>query len=182
MRIISGEVGGIRLHSLKGESTRPTSDKVKESLFNKIGPYIDGGIVVDLFGGSGALALEALSRGADYAYIFERDRRAVDVIRRNVEKCKMQSRVTIVPKRAETSVRYLQERDIRATYLFIDPPYEDVKQYEIIQKFVELDRLCHNATIVCEHMRSVQLREAYGRYTLQDYRAYGASAISIYME
>lgn len=75
MRVVSGSRKGIPLKSLPGNLTRPTSDKVKESIFNMIGPYFDGGIVVELFGGSGSLSIESLSRGVEEAYIFEKIRK-----------------------------------------------------------------------------------------------------------
>lgn len=172
----------MKLQTLQGETTRPTSDKVKESLFNRIGPYFDGGVVVDLFGGSGALALEALSRGAEHAYIFESDRRALTTIRQNVEKAKMSSRVTIVPSRAEKSIAYLQQREVCIDYLFLDPPYEKTEYYALIAQFVEMEIMCHNATIVCEHMSSYTLPEHYGTFQRSSEKKYGASTISIYTE
>ena len=80
VRVVAGSRRGIPLKSLQGTDTRPTSDKVKESVFNMIGPYFDGGIAVELFGGSGSLSLEALSRGVDEAYIFEKSAKACAII------------------------------------------------------------------------------------------------------
>lgn len=81
MRVISGSRRGTPLKSLPGTSTRPTSDKVKESVFNKIGPYFDGGTVVELFGGSGSISIEALSRGMDQAIVFEKIRKPVQSLK-----------------------------------------------------------------------------------------------------
>ena len=88
MRVIAGTRRGIPLKSITGTDTRPTSDKVKEALFSKIGPFFNGGIAVELFGGSGSLTLEALSRGSDSAWIFEKNPKACAVIKFNAEKCK----------------------------------------------------------------------------------------------
>src|SRR6185312_11567269 len=95
MRIVAGSRRGIPLKSLQGTNTRPTSDKVKESIFNMIGPYFDGGIAVELFGGSGSLSLEALSRGAEHAYIFEKNSKACSVIQANAEKCRFTDEIHI---------------------------------------------------------------------------------------
>ena len=81
MRVISGDYRGRRLKSLSGDNTRPTSDKVKESIFNMIGPYFNGGEVLDLFAGSGGLAIEAVSRGMDHAVCVDRNYQAINVIK-----------------------------------------------------------------------------------------------------
>ena len=72
MRVVAGEYGGRKLKSLEGSNTRPTTDKVKGAILNMIGPYFDGGLVLDLFSGSGGLAIEAVSRGMDHAYCVDR--------------------------------------------------------------------------------------------------------------
>ena len=92
MRIIAGQCGGAQLYAPRGMDTRPTQDKVKESLFSIIQAYVPGARVLDLFAGSGALALEALSRGADFAALADRDREAVSCIRRNGEKLRFMER------------------------------------------------------------------------------------------
>ena len=81
MRIIAGKFGGRRLKAVPGMKTRPTTDKVKESMFNIIGPYFDGGNVLDLFAGSGGLSIEAVSRGADQAYLIDRQYQAIKTIK-----------------------------------------------------------------------------------------------------
>jgi 16S rRNA (guanine966-N2)-methyltransferase len=85
MRVVSGDYRGRRLKSLEGENTRPTTDKVKESMFNMIGPYFDGGIALDLFSGSGGLAIEAVSRGVELAVCVERNFQAMKIIKENIE-------------------------------------------------------------------------------------------------
>ena len=95
MRIIAGQCGGAQLYAPRGMDTRPTQDKVKESLFSIIQAYVPGAQVLDLFAGSGALALEALSRGADFAALADRDREAVSCIRRNGEKLRFMDAMRI---------------------------------------------------------------------------------------
>ena len=86
MRIISGNYGGRRLKSLAGANTRPTTDKVKESIFNMIGPYFDGETVLDLFAGSGGLAIEAVSRGCSHAVCVDKNYQALKIIKENIDK------------------------------------------------------------------------------------------------
>src|SRR3954467_5229356 len=108
MRVVAGSRKGTPLKSLAGNLTRPTSDKVKESIFNMIGPYFDGGVAVELFGGSGSLSLEALSRGVDEAYIFEKNVKACTVIKANAEKCRLTDELHIQRADARNAVKVLQ--------------------------------------------------------------------------
>ena len=84
MRIIAGEFGGRRLKAVPGMKTRPTTDKIKESMFNIIGPYFDGGRALDLFAGSGGLSIEAVSRGVDQAVLIDRQYQAIKTIKENI--------------------------------------------------------------------------------------------------
>ncbi len=116
MRIVAGSRRGIPLKSLPGLGTRPTSDKVKESVFNMIGPYFDGGIAIELFGGSGSLSLETLSRGAEEAFIFEKNVKACEVIRANAEKCRFTDQVHIQRTDARNAVNILKGSGKKADF------------------------------------------------------------------
>ena len=95
MRIISGEFRGRRLNAVPGMATRPTTDKVKESLFNIIGPYFEGGTSLDLYGGSGGLSIEAVSRGIDHATLIDRQYAAIKTIKKNIEVTKHSERFSV---------------------------------------------------------------------------------------
>lgn len=180
MRVIAGERGGLPLKSLKGSDTRPTSDKVKESLFNIIGPYFNGGLVVELFGGSGALSIEALSRGADEAIIFEKNRAATKIIGDNVQKCRYESKVTVHAKDARQAVSILQRQEQKVDVLFVDPPYAKEHYYQIIDQMIEGALLAEDAIIICEHDKKVQLPAQYGSFPIRKCNIYGNIAITIY--
>ena len=180
MRIIAGEKKGLPLKSLKGTDTRPTSDKVKESVFNRIGPYFDGGVVVELFGGSGSLSLEALSRGAEEAFVFEKNGKACEIIRSNAEKCRYEDVVHIQRADARNAVKFLQKVDKKIDLLLIDPPYANSQFYELAKTIVEAGLLSDKAIIVCEHDKKTELPEAYGLLQRESCTVYGNSAISIY--
>ena len=96
MRVVAGEFGGRRLKAVPGMKTRPTTDKVKESMFNIIGPYLNGGNVLDLFGGSGGLSIEAVSRGADSATLIDRQYQAIKTINENIEVTKSKEKFRII--------------------------------------------------------------------------------------
>lgn len=180
MRIIAGERRGLPLKSLKGENTRPTSDKVKESMFNIIGPFFDGGVVVELFGVSGALSLEALSRGAEEAYIFEKNRAACEIIRLNSEKCRYEQKVHVQKTDARNAFKYLSKQNKKIDLLFIDPPYAQERFYDLVQEAVDLNLLSEQALIICEHDKKVELSPCYGEFKLKKTNTYGNIALTIY--
>ncbi|WP_301108201.1 16S rRNA (guanine(966)-N(2))-methyltransferase RsmD [Sporosarcina sp.] len=180
MRVISGSRKGTPLKSLPGTSTRPTSDKVKESVFNKIGPYYDGGTVVELFGGSGSIAIEALSRGMEQAYVFEKNPKACAVIKANSEKCRMENQLHIERKDARQAAVMLKQNKITVDLLFVDPPYAAVEYYELVNELAEQGLLGEEATIVCEHEKQTLLPEQYGEFYQINSSVYGNTAITIY--
>ena len=118
MRIIAGSRKGHTIYAPKGMDTRPTGDRVREAAFNLIGP-VDGASVLDLFAGSGALGLEALSRGAERAVFVESDREAVQAIKRNLEKLQLPGEVQL-----EDALRFLATERRRFDLVLVDPPYE----------------------------------------------------------
>jgi 16S rRNA (guanine966-N2)-methyltransferase len=123
MRVVAGRLGGRRLQAPPGEGTRPTSDRVREALFSALGP-LDGEVVLDLFAGSGALAIEALSRGAGRAVLVEHDARAAAVIRSNLEALGVGAEEAVVRRRdALRAVRDAREAGESYDLVFIDPPY-----------------------------------------------------------
>ena len=123
MRVIAGRFGGRRLAAPRGRDTRPTADRVREALFSTLGP-LGGETVLDLFAGSGALAIEALSRGAARAVLVERDARAAEVIRSNLQALGVgedEARVVVAP--ARSALRDARARGATYDLVFLDPPY-----------------------------------------------------------
>jgi 16S rRNA (guanine966-N2)-methyltransferase len=123
VRVVAGRFGGRRLQAPPGRGTRPTSDRVREALFSTLGP-LDGARVLDLFAGSGALGIEALSRGAASAVLVERDPRAVAVIRANLDALGLEApEATIHAGPARTALRGASGRGDTYDLIFLDPPY-----------------------------------------------------------
>jgi len=123
VRVVAGRFGGRRLQAPPGRGTRPTSDRVREALFSTLGP-LDGARVLDLFAGSGALAIEALSRGAASALLVERDPRAVAVVRANLDALGLAApEATVVAGPARTALRSASARGDTYDLIFLDPPY-----------------------------------------------------------
>ena len=139
MRIIAGKFRGLKLISQKGQNTRPTSDLVKESLFNIIQEHLPCGKVLDLFAGSGALGLEAISRGAEFCVFVENDKAAASIIRQNAEPLKLgASDFRIVQ---HDSLSYIKSTKDKFDIIFLDPPYnkgylskslENIREYGIL--------------------------------------------------
>jgi 16S rRNA (guanine966-N2)-methyltransferase len=123
MRIIAGSRKGHTIHAPKGLDTRPTGDRVREAVFNLIGP-VDGASVLDLFAGSGALGLEALSRGAERAVFVDSEREAVRAIESNLDKLKLSGEV-----RQEDALRFLAVERRRFDLVLVDPPYERFAEF-----------------------------------------------------
>lgn len=123
MRVIAGQYGGRRLHAPRGTGTRPTSERVREAVFSALG-LIDGAVVLDLFAGSGAMGIEALSRGAERAVFVERDPRAAAVIRRNLEELGVgRDRARVLRRDALAHLRDASSAGDAYDLVLIDPPY-----------------------------------------------------------
>ncbi|MEG0267798.1 MAG: 16S rRNA (guanine(966)-N(2))-methyltransferase RsmD, partial [Carnobacterium sp.] len=119
MRVISGKYGGRKLKSVPGESTRPTSDKVKESIFNILGPYFDGGRCLDLFAGSGGLSIEAISRGIDHAVLVDKNSAAIKIIKENIEMTKEANKFDVYRNDANRAIEMLAAKNNPFDILFI---------------------------------------------------------------
>jgi 16S rRNA (guanine966-N2)-methyltransferase len=172
MRIIAGSHRGRRIDAPKGLDTRPTSDRVRESAFNLIGP-VDGASVLDLYAGSGAMGLEALSRGAARAVFVEADVQACRAINENLDRL----RLTGAHVLCQDATRYLSTETRRFDLVFCDPPYDD---YERVQPILErhLPRLLeHDGVVVLE--TSSREPEPELPLTLRTTRQYGAARITL---
>jgi len=126
MRVIAGEFRSRRLKSLPGLNTRPTPDRLRETLFNVLAPDIAESIFMDVYAGTGAVGIEALSRGARRAIFIEKNRAAVEVIRENLTALGLQGRAEVFTSKAATALEHA-----RANIAFLDPPYEISKEYEV---------------------------------------------------
>lgn len=177
MRIIAGECGGRRLFAPPGMSTRPTADRVKEAIFSVLLPYIPGAQVLDLFAGSGALALESLSRGANSAVLVDRDPKALEVIRRNVELCGMAGRVKIKKGQA---VSVLSTLETKFDLIFLDPPYNKGHVSAIEPLLLSKKVLAPGAIVVLE--TSTKNGETFTDWRWEQYKnsSYGDTAVLYY--
>lgn len=180
MRVISGTFRGRKLKSLKGDSTRPTTDKVKESIFNMIGPYFDGGVALDLFAGSGGLAIEAVSRGMEKAYCVDKNYQAIKIIRDNVESTQAQDKFSIMKMSANQAIRQFSEDGRQFDLIFLDPPYARQMIEEQLQAMDEEHLLHSQAIVVCETAKEIVLSEKIGSLIQFRRQNYGITAVTLY--
>ena len=139
MRIISGIARGTKLETLEGKDTRPTLDRVKEPLFSIIQAYIYDAEVLDLFSGSGALALESISRGAKKAVSCDKSRKAIEIIKKNVQKTHFEASVDILNKDYRKALDELKNKTF--DIIFLDPPYETDFGIEAIKIIMQNNKL-----------------------------------------
>ena len=148
MRIITGRAKGVRLDTLEGVATRPTSERVKEALFSMLQFDIQDRSVLDLFSGSGQLALEALSRGASSAVMIDRSRDAVKIIKQNVAKTKLTDMCEVY--NCEFKEYITKNKGRKFDIVFIDPPYAAGLYGECLSLLLSCDMLKSSSLIVCE--------------------------------
>lgn len=163
MRVISGERKGTRLKAVPGSATRPTTDKVKESLFNIIGPYFAGGKALDLYAGSGGLGIEALSRGCEQAVFVDRQSKAIQTIQENLRTTHYESQATILKQDARAVLEQMVARQESFKLIFMDPPYHEEKHIPFLEIIEQNKLLTDNGVIVCEHGSDVTLPDRVGR-------------------
>lgn len=149
MRIITGIARGAKLKTLSGEETRPTSEMTKEAMFSAIQFELHDRSVLDLFGGSGQLALEALSRGAERAVIIDASRAACEIIKENAMKTGLMKQCRVVSSDWKDYIRGASGKD-RFGLVFLDPPYTDGLLDTVLKRLFEADILEKNAIIVAE--------------------------------
>ena len=173
MRIISGKAKGTKLYTLDGLETRPTLDRVKESLFNIIQGRIEDALILDLFSGSGAIGLEFLSRGARKAYLCDKSKDAVDIIRKNVQKTHMEENAEILNMDYKKALDKVKSEKFDIVYL--DPPYKTDFIKESIEIILENNCLNKDGIIILETDEKDRVKKEINKNELSiiDERKYG---------
>ena len=178
MKIVSGIYGGRPLKTLEGKMTRPTSDKVRGAVFNMIGPYFEGGRVLDLYAGSGGLSIEAVSRGMSSAVLVERDRKAQTIIAENIHMTKEVSKFQLLKMEAD---RALEQVKGPFDLVFLDPPYAKEQIVADIEKMAERNFFSQEVMVVCETDKSVELPEEIACLGIWKEKIYGISKVTVYV-
>lgn len=176
MRIIGGQYRSRKLKSVPGTAVRPTPDRLRETLFNVLAPRIAGTVFLDAYAGSGAVGIEALSRGAKQIVLIERNPQALVVLRENLAALQVRSEAVVM---RGSAVSHLRKRsaDFRLDIAFVDPPYELVKEYaESLSILAEMN--C--PLVIAQHPSRMVLEEKYGALVKGRVLRQGDNALSFY--
>lgn len=179
MRIVGGTARGRSLKAPRGPHTRPTADRVRQSIFDTLGQRFDGGAVLDLYAGSGAMGLEALSRGVSRAVLVDLDREAGRCCRENSASLGFAAATELLPVDAVQAVKRLAARGERYDLIFVDPPYADGPD-AALDALAAAGIVAPGGRVVAEHDRRRPPAERVGGLLRTDLRTFGDTAVSFY--
>ena len=177
MRVISGKARGVQLKTPEGLRTRPTADRVKEALFSIIQFDVPGTTVLDLFGGTGQLGIEALSRGANSAVFVDADEKACNLIRENLRRCRMDREAHVV---RSDYLDYLSRCRQKFDIILLDPPYAEVFLENALKKITEIDILESGGIIVAERPVGKELLCDFSGFSRSKDYKYGQTLLTLY--
>jgi 16S rRNA (guanine966-N2)-methyltransferase len=189
MRVIGGQAKGTKLTSIKGSQVRPTLDQVRETLFNILGHDLSGEYFLDWFGGSGAIGIEALSRGAEKVVWVENNRQSQNLIYANLKKCRFESNDEsesssfeweLLKMDALQALSILEKKSLKFDVIYIDPPFVDNLYEECLIGLSKSQLLKKDSLIVVEHHNKNILRETYDRLLRSEQRQSGDTSLSFY--
>ncbi len=180
MRVIGGSLRGRKLSSLRGQRIRPTTDYLRESIFNILGESVKGAIVLDLYAGTGGLGIEALSRGALSAVFVDNDFQAIRILFRNISACGLEERCTVLKRDILHGLGFLKKMDLAFTLIFVDPPYDKGWAEKTLRLMDRYGCFAEGACVVVEHSMREEVSEKVGRWEQTGMRQHGKAAISFY--
>ena len=180
LRVITGKLKGRRLKAPKGINTRPTTDRVKESLFNIIGHIKEDSKILDLFSGTGNIGIEFISRGAKKSYFIDNDQQSIKVIMENIKTLNIEDSCNVYKNRVDHALGILGRKNITFNYVFMDPPYEKDLVLPTLDLINDNNLLDIDGTIIIEHESRLALPDEYKRYLKVDNRKYGDTTITFY--
>jgi len=178
MRVISGSLRGKKLHSFKGTDIRPTSDRTREAVFNIISDRIEGAHVLDLFAGSGAMGIEALSRQAAAATFVDKAPAAIALIRKNIRACGLGAKTRIIQWDIKRNLACLDTSQPPFDLIFLDPPYGQNLADPALSHLLTIGIMAADTCLVLEHAGSEGLSLNRNHLQLSDQRRYGKTLVS----
>lgn len=180
MRVITGSAKGRKLKAPKGLTTRPTTDRVKEALFNILGSKVSDAIILDLFAGSGALAIEALSRGAERAVLVDGSPQAIEAIKHNLTVTRLSAQVEVLRQDVYHVLRALGEKAESFDLIFLDPPYLQGHGHRVLGLIERFGLLAKDGLIVVEASKTDSLPQEVGALMLRRRDNYGDTSLYFY--
>ncbi|MET3698107.1 16S rRNA (guanine(966)-N(2))-methyltransferase RsmD [Bacillus oleivorans] len=182
MRVIAGTYKGHSLKAVPGMNTRPTTDKVKESVFHRIGPFFNGGLGLDLFAGSGGLGIEALSRGLDRCIFVDHNGKAIQIIKENISALRIsEEQVEIYKADAKRALKACAKRELKFDLIMLDPPYKLKNHMELVEQIEKLGLLKESGQILCEHDAKDVLTET-AHFSIMKREEYGMIGVTIFQK
>ena len=178
MRVISGTAKGKRLKAVPGNTTRPITDRTKEALFNILGNWIIDARVLDLFGGTGAVGIEALSRGAAQAVFVDRSREAISMILRNIQLCRLENRSSVIRWDIARNLNCLRRDNRKYDLVFLDPPYNRGYVLPTLEYLHRHRLLTSDARLIVEHASTEVISPVPASFAITDTREYGKTLVS----
>jgi 16S rRNA (guanine966-N2)-methyltransferase len=178
LRVISGSLKGRKLLSIPGRSIRPTTDRLRESLFNMLSDKIRGKAVLDLFAGTGALGIEAISRGADFAVFLDKSRQAVALIKKNIRLCGIEGKTEVIQWDVVRNLNCIQSIRYAYDIVFMDPPYHMNAVKPVLVNLHQSQCLQTGAWVVLEHSAGKPMTDNPAMFSLWDQRRYGKTLVS----
>jgi 16S rRNA (guanine966-N2)-methyltransferase len=178
LRIIGGELKGKKLYSVRDQSIRPTADRLRESIFNILSHRVLETVVLDLFAGTGALGIEALSRGAESALFVDNRKGALSVLKRNIESCKLDQKAKIVKWNIRQNLNCIRSNKRNFNLVFLDPPYNKNLIKPSLFNLDQSNSLKDGACIVIEHSILESIPTDLIAFDLTDQRKYGKTLVS----
>ncbi|MDR7869904.1 MAG: 16S rRNA (guanine(966)-N(2))-methyltransferase RsmD [Tissierellaceae bacterium] len=181
MRVISGLRKGHRLKSPKGMDVRPTEDKIKESLFNIIGKIDESSVVLDLFGGTGSIGIEFLSRGAKKSYFVDVSPNSISCIKDNLNHTKLNELAVVIKSDSIRAIKQLYNDKLIFNYIYIDPPFRKNQLLtSVLSTLAEYPIMNINSIIIIEHESELVLEDKIFNFNKFDERKYGSKTISFF--
>lgn len=181
MRVIAGKYRSRRLDAVEGMGTRPTSDRLRETLFNVVTPGLRDSVWLDVFAGTGAVGIEALSRGARSVYFVESSPRAARVIRKNLQSLGVEEGYEVIEREAAVALRMLDSQAVVCDYCFLDPPYRKMGDYEQVLGFLSQSRLLQpESLVIAEHDKHFDPGDLFGALRRRRKLQQGDAVLSFY--
>lgn len=180
MRVISGKARGLKLNTPKNEDVRPTTDRVKESLFNIINGYIIDGEILDLFAGTGSLGIECLSRGANKCVFVDVSKTSIDIVKSNIKKARVEDNAEILNIDYKSAIDKVKNKTYKFDIIFMDPPYYENMFIDALKKIDGSDILKDDGIIVVEHDTKQEFPESIGNLIKDRSKKYGNTTLTFY--
>ncbi|MGL6105353.1 16S rRNA (guanine(966)-N(2))-methyltransferase RsmD [Romboutsia sp.] len=180
LRVISGKVRGLKLNTPKNDDVRPTTDRVKESLFNIINSYIIESDILDLFAGTGSLGIECLSRGANKCIFVDISKESIAVINSNIKKARVENESTVLSLDFKNAIDKLQIQKEQFDVIFMDPPYYKDMFIDALEKIDNTNLLKEEGIIVVEHDTKHVFPDRVGRLEKTRDKKYGSTTLTFY--